>query len=601
MLVSLLALASRSHAQDLSFIDDLIPDVTSLLPLDPSQFSCSDSDIVECEALNEFLEATFVCDSDNGFCTPECVTDDDCALLQSCDSTKGYCVQSIECSDLDDNNCPSELGSVCDLDSGFCTQENLDPCTSDAGCASRDGIDYVCYENLQSCIPACSSDDDCGLLALYGATCNSGECVYECTSDDDCLGDFANTCDTETTNLCYHSCSTDDDCSDPTPTCLDLGDTGVGSTCVLDCASDADCFDLEGAVCRNNTAFGVPVSTCVLDVECEVDADCDDGISNTCFETPIGISVCVTTCEDDSDCEIVPGAQCLNDTNLDTGLRTCSIDPTCETDADCGDDGVTNTCFESPFGNYCIFSCQSDDDCEVTEFFLEASCVNDTTFGSGIFTCQVAECETDEDCGDDGLTNTCVQDVELFGEEVPRAICTWTCSSDDDCALFAGTECQETEELPGGLSICQPAAVTCDSDSDCSDGWKCNDDGNIPGLSDVLGTNACYPDCDSVADCEALGFENAPCETISVDLGLQSFSVKFCDVSVEAPSPTAEPSPMPTADPTRTRNPTMDPTASPSMDPTASPTAENVDNNSEGVRGSVMVAGLFVLAVAQWM
>merc|ERR1719162_2808466 len=568
MLVSLLAFVSRSHAQGISFLEDLIPDPTSLLPFGPEQFSCSGSDIVECEALNDILEADFVCDG--SICTPECTSDDDCALLQSCDTSMGYCTSSIECSD--DSDCPSELGAICNNDTGVCTDENLDPCTSSAGCAS----DYVCYENSLACVPACTSDSDCALIELYGATCASnGECQYECSTDDDCaLSSFANTCDADTTGLCYHSCSTDDDCTDGlTNTCFDAG---VTSSCIFSCVDDADCSELTGAVCRNNTAFSIPVDTCVLEVECEIDADCDDGITNTCFDTGF-TSICISTCTDDSDCDFgLPiETQCLNDTLLDTGLRTCSVDIECETDADC-DDGITNMCYETPIGKSCIFSCETDEDCAVTEFLLSASCVEDEVLDSGISTCVVSECASDDDCGEDGLTNECVHNVFLWGVEVPRSICVWTCASDDDCELFAGTECLETEELGAGVSTCQPAAVTCDGDSDCADSWECN---SLPG-ADVIGGNVCFPACDNAADCAALGFDSAPCSTFSVPF---AGSIKYCDVTVEADEPT------------------VDPTDMPSVDPTMSPTEQDLSGTSEGVRGSVVMAGLCVLAVARWM
>merc|ERR1712013_267480 len=262
-------------------------------------------------------------------------------------------------------------------------------------------------------------------------------------------------------------------------------------------------------------------------------------------------------------------------------------DPTCETDADC-DDGVTNMCFESPIGNYCIFSCQTDEDCDVTEFFLEAICADDETFDSGIKTCQVAECVEDGDC-DDGVTNRCISDVELFGAEVPRNICIWSCSSDDDCSTFAGTECTETGELGDDVSTCQPAAVTCGGDSECSDGWECN---SLPG-ADVIGGNVCFPACNSAADCADLGFDSAPCETFSVPF---VGSIKYCDVTDEVAEPSTEPTSVPTEDPTA---PTSMPSTAPTMEPASDPTVvtDSVDGN-HGVRGSVVMAGLCVLAVA---
>jgi len=598
----LLTLVAQLHAQDLSSLFDIVEqfDVLSLLPFEPSQFSCSDSDIVNCDALNDLgLDSTFVCDSDAGFCTPECSSDDDCPLLQSCDTSMGYCTASLpECSD--DSDCPSELGSVCDLDTGYCTQENLDPCTSTAGCAD----DYVCYENSLACLPACTSDDDCSAFGLYGAACDtdSGECQVGCTSDADCLGDFANTCDTEMTGLCYHTCSTDDDCTDGlTNTCFDFG--GFLSACIPGCSSDDDCSDIPGAICRNNTELGVEVDVCVLDVECQTDADCDDGISNTCYETPI-TSVCIFTCSSSDDCDFIPGAEleCSNITSPLDGseVSTCIIDPSCETDDDCGADGLTNHCYDAgDIGSYCVYSCESDDDCDNFEFAVDATCAPEPIFDSGIQVCQPEECSEDSDC-DDGLTNTCLE-LDLFG--FSQNTCIWTCQSDDDCELFLGTECTLTEELPGDLSTCQPAAVSCDSDSECSDGWKCN---SIPGLSDFVGGQVCYPACSDYSDCQELGFDRNPCVRQSINLGIVNEAIQYCDLTQELT--TAEPTPPTTAFPTwEPTVPTMEPSESPTVEPTADPTTASptadptVESFSAGVRQSVVVAGLCVLGAMRWM
>ena len=60
------------------------------------------------------------------------------------------------------------------------------------------------------------------------------------------------------------------------------------------------------------------------------------------------------------------------------------------------------------------------------------------------------------------------------------------------------------------MLTCHPAAVTCDGDDECSDGWKSNE---LRGTSDLIGGNGCYPACDNMADFQDLSLDGAPCKT----------------------------------------------------------------------------------------
>jgi hypothetical protein len=105
--------------------------------------------------------------------------------------TRSVCLPREYCAPCHlDHDCPPAADGTfqhCAADvqgNGFCTPT----CGSDGNCA----LDATCQNRVSICGPAqgaaCQSDDECPPLAGVAQHCNAGKCAPECASDADCAG-----------------------------------------------------------------------------------------------------------------------------------------------------------------------------------------------------------------------------------------------------------------------------------------------------------------------------------------------------------------------------------------------------------------------------
>lgn len=187
---------------------------------------------------------------DNVCVEPECLTNNDCSIWQSCkNQICDYCSNDADCDLYDDEQCSSN--DVCLVNCNSCDDpdncgicEDNERCVSDAGaqadlCMRRNGA--VCEDDGQ-----CESN-----------MCISGTCA-ECKDNSQCLDPLLPLCSLNT-NQCVQ-CIGKADCSKETPAC----DPNT-NTCV-ECTVDAEC-PKEYPLCAAD-------NTCVA---CIVNKDCPKG------------------------------------------------------------------------------------------------------------------------------------------------------------------------------------------------------------------------------------------------------------------------------------------------------------------------------------
>ncbi|MCO6437893.1 MAG: hypothetical protein J5J06_12445 [Phycisphaerae bacterium] len=221
----------------------------------------------------------------------------------------------------------------------------------------------------------CTEDADCddGTFCNGAETCVAGVCTpgeSPCAEGETCneTDDRCDVCDADADcddgDLCTDDACTAGQCVNTAVDCGDQVCNPDDGTCV-DCLDDTDCDD--GLFCNGEETCGADntcaagTDPCMADevcleatdecvaVECDVDADCDDG--DLCTDDTCVDQLCVNTaadcddgvaCTDDS-CDPDTG-ECLNVDNCDAG-QACNEttglceDAACETDADC-DDGL---------------------------------------------------------------------------------------------------------------------------------------------------------------------------------------------------------------------------------------------------------------------
>ncbi len=269
----------------------------------------------------------------------------------------------------------------------------------------------------------------------------------ECTVDGDCDDGVACTDDACVSGACVFT-TNDGNCDD-----------GLFCNGAETCDALADCLP-GGNPCQPSETCNEITDTCD---QCQVDADCDDGVG--CTDDTCVAGACVFT---------------TNDGNCDDGLF-CNGAETCDALADCVPGG--DPCQPSEICNEttdtCVL-CQVDADCDDGVGCTDDACVA----GTCVFTTNDGNC-------DDGLF--------CNGAE--------TCDALADC-VPGGDPCQPSEICNETTDTC----VLCQVDADCDDGVGCTDDACVAGAcaftpnagncDDGLYCNGSET-CDAALDCQA--------------------------------------------------------------------------------------------------
>jgi len=189
----------------------------------------------------------------------------------------------------------------------------------------------------------CLGQGDCP----QGQVCETGLCVAACVDNDDCDG--MQTCDVSGRCIEPAGCGSDDDCAGRRvcehgacllPDCQLHADCGAEACVDRRCEAGvpAECGD--GEPCPGNQLCS-DRGTCVLDADCDEDADCP-GSAPICDEPT---SECVG-CRDNDDCagaELCRERRCAylgfcEDDDECPGTRACGDGGECEPADDCEDD-----------------------------------------------------------------------------------------------------------------------------------------------------------------------------------------------------------------------------------------------------------------------
>ena len=496
---------------------------------------CPSEHICEKRMCEEGCRNDTYCDSgricESGECIDGCRTNDDCSGNLICDTSTHECVEPPECTVATERtDCPLE--SICGLDETCvegcrshtdCDRASERVCGSDKKC--RDGclidsecsLGYICSANY-TCIKGCKSSANCP----EGKVCNVAikECVdcltdpdctdrrkkcvfndcipkdWECGDDDHCIGGF---CENHVCVECIYDydCGSGLFCSrDPDFKCVrcltnDHCPTGyecsTNYTCVElpECIRNIDCNQSLGETCENGHCVA-DTEECIYDFECRAlygDTYMCDNETNTC----VLIAECdpiTNPCERDGFmCEngsCVPEEGCECDINSDCDDYTgdyecdgCDCVPV-EEDLDCEDEN---------------YYCMSGVDCEgnILDSYDCPGFLKCCSIGEQIETCSEAQgekCDYGDICAG-GIRITTVSDLSsgqfccVGGncESAPDAsecelvggVCRSTCQSDE---YDSYEECDDASD-----NCCLPDTGGCTTDSDCTTGRICNDQG----------------------------------------------------------------------------------------------------------------------------
>jgi hypothetical protein len=466
-----------------------------------------------------------VCVSSNN--TNACSDGNECTVNDRCSG--GACLSGTPRSCSDGNLCTTD---GCDPAIGCTFIHNTNPCNDGNACTVNDqcllgtcrgGPPPVCDDGNPCTLNSCDPSTGCTFPPNNGIACDNGNA---CTTEDFCFNGVCQSgepldCDDEVP-CTFDTCDNGECFHTPVDALCDDGEfcTGTG-TCdpVLNCIfSGNPCA--PGAFCNEDQ------DRCD---ECQVNADCNDGVDCTIDECVDG--VCFNTpddqnCPDDGlfctgpvSCDEVGG--CVHNNPPCDGPCNESLDicGECTGDEDC-DDGVSCTtdscdtenslCINTPVDGLCddgVF-CNGVETCNATSGCQAGTPVDcDDGVACTIDACDenAQDCTHTPDDGacDDGITctiDTCDAIEGCFntpddGLCDDGQFCTGdgSCDPQQDC-VFTGSPC-----LPG--EFCnenQDRCDECEVDVDCSDGLFCT---GVETCVDGVCVPGTPPGCDDGLDC----------------------------------------------------------------------------------------------------
>lgn len=360
-----------------------------------------------------------------------------------------------------------------------------------------------------------------------------GVCAQGCrTEPNNCDG--GRICD-PVSRLCQEveqPCTQDTDCEDAATYC----DVASGD-CVAGCRGDGDCEELEFCELADHSCQPRPM-ICGAGID---DPKCPDG---SWCDTSSPLGECKPGCEDYTDCpgsrpfciehrcmvcedcpdpcndaSAVPSERCPGGFFCDDVTHVCN--PTCNSDAECGDGDVCCTedlcdqqrCVqrceeEGPFacppgwfcepGGHCSPGCLNDEACGRASLICEANecrdgCRSDEICRAGTYCdleqliCVAGECRQETEAEDCEAWEICNEQHQC--QDRP-------CQADGDCfegyycnqaANLCALGCRADADCPGDVAICSDA-------HQCVDG--CVDDGSCdPGTICSPDTHRCAAGC----------------------------------------------------------------------------------------------------------
>ncbi len=401
-------------------------------------FMCRACEGAECGATPDCTvdgcDPGFECDPATKACEPVSTVDGEtCASCTNADECGGggwTCAPLINgnsCLPPCTTNDDCYTGWLCQA--GACTPVNFtcSGCMLD-GCAAGE----ACNPNDSACIPAtaacesCGNDWECGA----GSACHDSACLPRCV-DGGCPDGGACVTSANQVQVCADACQAgcDPACGGATPYCVDGG-------CVQ-CRSDADCMEANGERCG---ATGM----------------CEGGLGDCVAPTPYYWNGSCVECYANEHCA---GGFCNSETHV-CGSDVC---------ASCAD--PYPACTQIGDDHYCV-QCTSDRDCG-----LGGTCNNQTFACEGGTVTNTDPCTSDADCDDGGVSGYTLKCDE------PSGYCYDANGRCDDVSAFCpGTDgvlhpCKSLLDLLGemGLPTDLGGGVTLPGNCTCSPG-TCMDD-----------------------------------------------------------------------------------------------------------------------------
>ncbi|MDD3284177.1 MAG: pilin [Patescibacteria group bacterium] len=311
---------------------------------------CSTSD---CEDYNYIENTIFnnTCESGSHCCSPKCTSNEDCPACYSCNTSSHLC----EINNADNNKCDSSSCNHCI--GGFCS-----------GCI--DG--HICIEDLDSCVPSCST--------------KNGVCRNLCRA-----------------NEIFSDPNVLDDCTNSGKICCIGGDNDTGTPCA----------DQGGTCVDSGTCVGVP----------EIITECDEIAGKVCCTTP-----CVTDFK--GKCETTTYIPEIGEYPIDAITECDSLNKKCYTKK-CSGDVFTGWC---PEGSTCnLGNCEiADSECKKTEGFVLVPRGTECPAGkieNESFTASLAESDADKICCVP-FTETVIVETSMFFQGIGNE-----CMNNGNCSV----------------------------------------------------------------------------------------------------------------------------------------------------------------------
>ena len=391
--------------------------------------------------------------ADGGAAGP-CTTDSQCGSRRYCEKATGACRDA----------------KVCPQGQGNCDYQN-DPSTPDYCGGSHcfcDAVDSSCKPIHTFCSP-CSRSAECGndrLAYDYPSDCLPPDAGYSAQAV--CIPRKENGCPSgykpTATSGAY--------CAPAGGTC---GAAGA-------CAKDTDC-DPHGATPLCNTAQGVCVSACAIDLRTGESTQCVTG--QVCH---VDARLLALPPQETNWAKGRCGPPCTSATNCGTGL-TCRLEgavsqvmrctiplPGCLGDIECPDSAATHAKgYCDLAARSCRTDCRSTSDCKSGYLCDNKSCqpVTCTQAGGATFACDYGQfC-----CGETGAPATCSGGAtagQCF--DAPGAAWCGTCSADADCnsaAIPQRTQKNVCLDSGNNKKVCWVGCDPNGADSQCPRSWQC--------------------------------------------------------------------------------------------------------------------------------